>query len=320
MPSKDAFTSINATCKLATRIDPQGSLFGLKQIQASIRGRSAKPRHEGRDDEFGVVAKHGAKRTRHVASNRRDRARLAVIGKPRRRDVVWPADDVCPPEVQTSTQRVRRVSRSAAKTVTDEVEYLNSGKQLPSPMEGRTTEVPTDGRQPGQTQMSLKMKHHGRSNPITPCRSLSAAVREKIRTRTRKKDTVSETDDVFEIEFINDSGAGRCLFSEKLLKEQGINPKTWMKYCRESRNPMIFDTGGGEVDAAESLQIVSQLFGRQEAYNLTDAPIRVPQGKIVLGNNMPYVWIPGRKTLSGDKQKQVEAALSLEISDLREDS
>ena len=157
------------------------------------------------------------------------------------------------------------MSRSAAKTVTDEVEYLNSGQQLPSPMEGRATEIPTEGRQPGQTQISLK--HHGRSNPITPCRSWSAAVRGKILTRKRKKDTVSKNNDVFETEFINDSGAGRCVFSEKALKEQGINPKTWMKYCRESRNPMIFDTGGGEVDAAESLQIVSQLFERQEAYN-----------------------------------------------------
>ena len=143
-----------------------------------------------------------------------------------------------PFEVQTSTQRVRRVSRNAAETVTDEVEYLNSGKQLPSPTEGRTTEVPMEGRQPGQTQLLLK--HHGRSNPITPCRSRSAAVQEKIRTRKRKKDTVSKHDDVFEIEFINDSGAGRCVFSEKALKGQGINPKTWMKYCRESRNPMDF--------------------------------------------------------------------------------
>ena len=101
--------------------------------------------------------------------------------------------------------------------------------------------------------------------------------------------------EAFEIKFINDTGAGRCVFSEKTLRDQGINPKTWMQLCRESRNPMIFDTGGGEVDAAESLQMISHLLGTQEAYNLTDAPICVPQGKIVLGNEMPYVWIPGMK-------------------------
>ena len=58
---------------------------------------------------------------------------------------------------------------------------------------------------------------------------------------------------------------------------------------------MIFDTGGGEVDAAESLQIVSSMFGSQEAYNLPDAPICIPQGKIVLEHLMPYVWLPGMK-------------------------
>ena len=58
---------------------------------------------------------------------------------------------------------------------------------------------------------------------------------------------------------------------------------------------MIFDFGGGEVDAVESLQIVSHLLGRQEAYNLTGAPICIPQGKIVLENEIPYVWIPGMK-------------------------
>ena len=58
---------------------------------------------------------------------------------------------------------------------------------------------------------------------------------------------------------------------------------------------MIFDTGGGEVDAAESLQLVSNMFGTQEAYNLLDAPICVQQGEIVLENQMPYVWIPGMK-------------------------
>ena len=147
-----------------------------------------------------------------------------MCGKPKRRDVVKPADDECPPEVQTSSQRVRRVSRSAAKTVTDEVEYLNSGKELPSPTEGRATEVPTKGRQPEQTQISLILKHHGQSNSATPCRSWSAAVKEKIGTRKRKKDTVSK-DDVFEIEFIHDSGAGRCVFSEKRLRNGGLTPK-----------------------------------------------------------------------------------------------
>ena len=81
-------------------------------------------------------------------------------------------------------------------------------------------------------------------------------MREKIKTRKRKKETVSKNH-LFEIAFINDSGAGRCVFSEKVLKDQGVDPKS----VKESRNPRVSDTGGGEVDAVESLQIVSSMFG-----------------------------------------------------------
>ena len=122
-----------------------------------------------------------------------------------------------PPEVQTSTQPECRDGRSAANLCN---ENLNQGKQLP---------IPTAGRHSGQTQISLNWKRQGRSNPATPCRSMQAAVKEKIRLQKRKKDTASKND-VFEIEFINDSGAERCVFSEKALKDEGIDPKMWMKY------------------------------------------------------------------------------------------
>ena len=79
-------------------------------------------------------------------------------------------------------------------------------------------------------------------------------MKEKIRARKHNKETVSKND-VFEIEFINDSGVGRCVFREKALKDQGIDPKIWMRVVKENRNLMIFDTGGGEVDAAESNSI-----------------------------------------------------------------
>ena len=62
---------------------------------------------------------------------------------------------------------------------------------------------------------------------------MQAAVKEKIRTRRRRKVTVSKND-IFEIEFIIDSGAGRCVFSEKTFKDQGMDPKVWMKYVKES--------------------------------------------------------------------------------------
>ena len=87
--SKRSFTSINSTCKLAARIGPQGYLLGFKQIA-----------------EFGGQARHGAKRTKHVASTKLDRTTLAVVGKPRRgREAAWPAGMMYgPPEVQASTQ------------------------------------------------------------------------------------------------------------------------------------------------------------------------------------------------------------------------
>ena len=77
---------------------------------------------------------------------------------------------------------------------------------------------------------------------------------------------------------------------------------------------MIFDTGGGEVDAAESLQLVSSLFGKQGAYNLPEAPVCVPQGKLVLEHQMPYVWIPGVKpSHSYNRLVETHDTLSREI-------
>ena len=105
------------------------------------------------------------------------------------------------------------------------------------------------------------------------------------------------------------------MFSEKALRDQGINPKTWMQFCRESRNLMIFDTGGGEVDAAESLQMISHLFGTQEAYNLTDAPI-CATGQNCFGKSDAVRLDSGHETMSCAKKRQVEGALSRKISNL----
>ena len=125
------------------------------------------------------------------------------------------------PPGKPADEQAQRVGRNAVQTATTEVEYLNQGKQLPSSTEEHTTEVPTEGRQPGQTQLVLK--HHRAENPAIPSRSWSAAVKEKMHTRKRKKIPVNN--EAFEIEFINDSGAGRCVFSEKALRDQGISPK-----------------------------------------------------------------------------------------------
>ena len=64
----------------------------------------------------------------------------------------------------------------------------------------------------------------------------------------------------FRVEYINDSGAGKPVYSERALQEAGIDPKLWRRFLHMSRHPMIFETGNGMAKAILSLALTSQLF------------------------------------------------------------
>eukprot|EP00973_Karenia_brevis_P020260 2782996-Karenia_brevis.AAC.1 len=74
---------------------------------------------------------------------------------------------------------------------------------------------------------------------------MRAVNRKKVIKRHGKVKTPASTDTVT-LEWIDDSGAGRVVFSDRAFKEQGVQPKLFRKHLSKSRKPMIFETGGGE--------------------------------------------------------------------------
>ena len=95
------------------------------------------------------------------------------------------------------------------------------------------------------------------------------------------------------MEYISDSGAGKPVYSDRAFQELRINPKEWRKFLRESKRPMLFETGGGVVAAFNSLAILGQLLSLIEAYQLDDAPLCMPMGDIVQRQRMAFIWISG---------------------------
>eukprot|EP00973_Karenia_brevis_P078897 10949287-Karenia_brevis.AAC.1 len=75
-------------------------------------------------------------------------------------------------------------------------------------------------------------------------------VRTKVTTAT--KNFQKKSFEVVEIQWINDSGAGRVVRSSRALKDQGIDPKMWEKILSRPTQPIVFDTGGGEQHASDS--------------------------------------------------------------------
>ena len=90
----------------------------------------------------------------------------------------------------------------------------------------------------------------------------------------------------FRVEYINDSGAGKPVYSDCALKEAGMDPMLWKLFLTMSRHPMIFETGNGMTKAGLSLAITSQLVGHTECYKLNDAPLCMPMGDIVQKQKM----------------------------------
>eukprot|EP00973_Karenia_brevis_P089809 12399562-Karenia_brevis.AAC.1 len=58
------------------------------------------------------------------------------------------------------------------------------------------------------------------------------------------------------------------IWSERALEKQGIPKSLWSSCIGPASVPVNSDTGGGFQGATESVDIVSPLWGRQEAYKL----------------------------------------------------
>eukprot|EP00973_Karenia_brevis_P043466 6023574-Karenia_brevis.AAC.1 len=62
------------------------------------------------------------------------------------------------------------------------------------------------------------------------------------------------------------------IWSERAFEEQGIPKHLWSSCLGPASVPVNFDMGGGFQGATETVDVVSLLLGRQEAYNLDQSP------------------------------------------------
>ena len=97
----------------------------------------------------------------------------------------------------------------------------------------------------------------------------------------------------FPLEYINDSGAGRTIFSMRALKDQGVPASAVTKHLGPASESICFDTGGGFQDSAKTLGMSSNLLSLTEGYQLDESPLAVSLGQTVEQRKMPYLWIPG---------------------------
>ena len=63
------------------------------------------------------------------------------------------------------------------------------------------------------------------------------------------------------------------ILSKNALVQQGVPGYLIDKHIKDASQHMVFECGGGDVDANKSLQIASPLTGKMEAYVLLGSPI-----------------------------------------------
>ena len=98
---------------------------------------------------------------------------------------------------------------------------------------------------------------------------------------------------MFEVEMINDSGAGRRIGSTEALQAQGVPTSFINKLWKNSSNPLHFATGAGDVHGTQSCYYDSPLTGNGELCHLPHSPLAFPQGEVVEKERKPFTWIPG---------------------------
>ena len=98
----------------------------------------------------------------------------------------------------------------------------------------------------------------------------------------------------FDVEYINDSGAGRSIFSIDALAKQNVPSTVLNKLVGPATEHVEFETGGGAQKSAESIGITSALLGRTECYKLAQSPIAISMGEVINKQQRPLIWMPGQ--------------------------
>ena len=140
--------------------------------------------------------------------------------------------------------------------------------------------------------VTASARPHVSGSPDTSFCSVFALASKNARRRMIKHLDVPNKNlfNEFELEYIDDSGAGRPILSVEGLTQQGI-PKTAInENVEKASTPMIFECGGGDVPSDNSLSITSPILGKTEAYLLPGkSPIAMSMGEIVQ-KGRPLVW------------------------------
>ena len=97
----------------------------------------------------------------------------------------------------------------------------------------------------------------------------------------------------FEVEWVDDSGAGRHLGSAKDLIRQGIPEQLVKEFSQRTSSPVEFSTGGGDHGSKHTIGFHSDTWGSSNTYLLKSCPLVRSQGLNVNGLNRPYIWLPG---------------------------
>ena len=97
----------------------------------------------------------------------------------------------------------------------------------------------------------------------------------------------------YPIEYVNDTGAGRPIYSNRAFIDQGVPSALVKKESGPASVRMSFETGGGIIESRTSLPLSSELLGSIEAFHMHDSPFAVSCGQTVERRKHPFIWIPG---------------------------
>ena len=97
------------------------------------------------------------------------------------------------------------------------------------------------------------------------------------------------------IEYIGDSGAGRFIWSDAAMQQQGTPKSFYERFLGPASYALRFDTGNGPVPANETLMLSSPGLGKQEAYKLGDSPNAGSMGCTIELADQPMFWTKGVK-------------------------
>ena len=94
----------------------------------------------------------------------------------------------------------------------------------------------------------------------------------------------------YDLELLGDTAAGRCLGSAEAFTRQGVPPSIVKKLARQTQDPLVFDTGGGEKPCAKTIAAESAEFGTSNFYLLEQCPLALSIGQQVLERERAFIW------------------------------